>query len=80
MEHKVFAPPLKQKERRRHLFNGRKVIIMKLYEFRETDAFGDSYSYYIHAENEEVAKEKALEKGLTIEQLVEIKEVSEDYN
>jgi hypothetical protein len=53
---------------------------MKLYEFRETDAFGDSYSYYIHAENEEVAKEKALEKGLTIEQLVEIKEVSEDNN
>ena len=45
---------------------------MKLYEFRETDAFGDSYSYYIHAENIEEAKNIAFEKGLTIEQLVEV--------
>ena len=53
---------------------------MKLYEFREVDAFGDSYSYYIHAENEEIAKEKALERGLTIEQLKEVKEINENDN
>lgn len=51
---------------------------MKLYEVREIDAFGDSCSYYVHAENEEKAKEIALERGLTIEQLTEINEVSEN--
>lgn len=50
---------------------------MKLYEFREVDAFGDTYCYYVNAENEEKAKEKALEKGLIIEQL-EIREVNEN--
>lgn len=50
---------------------------MKLYEFREIDAFGDSYSYYIHAENKEKAKEIALERGLTIEQLKEVNEINE---
>ena len=53
---------------------------MKLYEFSETDAFGDTWSCYIHAENKEIAKEKALKRGLTIEQLTKIKEVSEDNN
>ena len=43
---------------------------MKLYEFREIDAFGDSYSYYIYAENIKIA----------IERLAEIKEVNEDDN
>jgi hypothetical protein len=52
---------------------------MKLYVVREIDAFGDSYSYYVHAENEEQAKEIAIKRiGLTIEQLTEIKEISED--
>ena len=50
---------------------------MKLYEFREVDAFGDSYSYYIHAENIEEAQDIAVERGLTIEQLKEINEVNE---
>lgn len=51
---------------------------MKLYEFRGVDAFGDSYSYYIHAENKEKAKDIALKRGLTIEQSTEIKEVNEN--
>lgn len=51
---------------------------MKLYEFCEIDAFGDTCSYYVRAENKEIAKDIALKKGLTIEQLTEIKEVNED--
>lgn len=53
---------------------------MKLYEFREIDAFGDSYSYYIHAENKEKAKEIALKRGLTIEQLKEVNEINKNDN
>ena len=52
---------------------------MKLYAVRETDAFGDTYSYYVHARNEEEAKEIAIKRvGFRIEQLTEIVEVSED--
>lgn len=51
---------------------------MKLYVVREIDAFGDSYSYYVHAENEEKAIEIAIKRGLSIEQLTEIKEINED--
>ena len=50
---------------------------MKLYEFREIDTFGDSWSCYIYAENKEKAKEIALEKGLILEQIKEINEVNE---
>jgi hypothetical protein len=52
---------------------------MKFYEVREIDTFGDSYSYYVLAENEEQAKEIAIKRvGLNIEQLTEITEISED--
>ena len=53
---------------------------MKLYEFREIDAFGDSYSYYIYAENIKIAIDIASKKGIAIERLAEIKEVNEDDN
>ena len=59
------------------LFQWQRGIIMKLYEFREIDNFGDSYSYYIYAENIKVAIDIAFKKGIVIERLTEIKEISE---
>ena len=52
---------------------------MKIYAVSEIDAFGDSYSYYVFAENEEKAIEIAIKRGLTLEQL-EVNEISEDNN
>ncbi len=51
---------------------------MKLYEFCEIDNFGDIWSYYIYAENKDMAKYIALKKGMPIERLREIKEVTEN--
>lgn len=68
---------IKLKLMKRNVYE-REIIIMKLYVVREIDAFGDSYSYYVHAENEEKAIEIAIKRGLSIEQLTEIKEINED--